>query len=124
MGKEHKEMRIEQADDGSLITHTTTRKDGKEGKYGPNTKYDETTETHEDGDALAEHVRKHFGGEKKEEKMGEAKHPGFKAVQEKIEKKEGVSKKAAGAMLAAKSRGASKEAKKKNPRLERVRGED
>jgi hypothetical protein len=49
-------------------------------------------------------------------------HPGFKAVQSKIESKEGVSKKAAGAILAASSRHASKAAKKANPRLERVKG--
>lgn len=49
-------------------------------------------------------------------------HPGFKAVQSKIAKKQGVSKKAAGAILAAASRGASAEAKKKNPRLKRVSG--
>jgi hypothetical protein len=47
------------------------------------------------------------------------KHPGFAAVEEKIEK-EGYSKKAAGAILAAKTRGASKAAKKANPRLKRV----
>jgi hypothetical protein len=47
------------------------------------------------------------------------KHPGFGAVQEKIEK-EGYSKEAAGAILAAKTRGASKAAKKANPRLKRV----
>jgi hypothetical protein len=49
-----------------------------------------------------------------------AKHPGFKAVQSNIEK-EGHSKKAAGAILAAKSRGASAAAKKANPRLRRVK---
>jgi hypothetical protein len=47
-------------------------------------------------------------------------HPGFKAVQDKIAKKEGVSKKAAGAILAASSRGASAAAKKKNPKLKKV----
>ena len=50
-----------------------------------------------------------------------AKHPGFAAVQGKIQK-EGYSKKAAGAILAAASRGASKSAKKKNPRLNKVKG--
>lgn len=50
------------------------------------------------------------------------KHPGFKAVQNKIAAKQGVSKKAAGAILAAASRGASAAAKKKNPRLKRVSG--
>ena len=50
------------------------------------------------------------------------KHPGFKAVQSKIAKKAGVSKKRAGAILAASTRRASKKAKKKNPRLKRVKG--
>ena len=49
-------------------------------------------------------------------------HPGFKAVQAKIAAKEGVSEKAAGAILASKSRGASAKAKKANPRLNRVKG--
>jgi hypothetical protein len=50
-----------------------------------------------------------------------AKHPGFKAVAKKIEKKEGVSKERADAILASKSRNASPAAKKKNPRLNRVK---
>ncbi len=49
-------------------------------------------------------------------------HPGFKAVQEKIAKKEGVSKERAGAILAAATRRASKSAREKNPRLNRVKG--
>lgn len=49
-------------------------------------------------------------------------HPGFKAVQAEIAKKQGISKKRAGAILADKSRSASKAAKKKNPRLNRVKG--
>jgi len=49
-------------------------------------------------------------------------HPGFKAVQNKIASKEGLSKKAAGAILAARSRGASAAAHKINPRLNRVKG--
>lgn len=48
-------------------------------------------------------------------------HPGFKSVQNKIAKKQGVSKKAAGAILAASTRKASKAAKKRNPRLKRVK---
>lgn len=48
-------------------------------------------------------------------------HPGFAAVQRKIEG-EGYSKGAAGAILASKTRNASKAAKKKNPRLKRVKG--
>jgi len=48
-----------------------------------------------------------------------AKHPGFKAVQKKIQS-EGYSKRAAGAILAKKSRSASASAKKKNPRLKKV----
>lgn len=49
------------------------------------------------------------------------KHPGFKAVQSSIAKKEGVSKESAGAMLAESTRGASKAAKKDNPKLKKVK---
>ena len=49
------------------------------------------------------------------------KHPGFKSVQNKIAKKSGVSKKAAGAILASATRKASPAAKRKNPRLKRVK---
>lgn len=48
------------------------------------------------------------------------KHPGFKAIQAKIQG-EGYSKEAAGAILASKTRSASAAAKKKNPRLLRVK---
>ena len=50
------------------------------------------------------------------------KHPGFKKVAAKIARKQGVSKEAASAMLAASTRNASKAAKKKNPRLKKVKG--
>jgi hypothetical protein len=46
-------------------------------------------------------------------------HPGFKAVQGKIAGKYGM--RAAGAILASATRKASKKAKKKNPRLKRVK---
>jgi hypothetical protein len=49
-------------------------------------------------------------------------HPGFQVIQKKIAKKEGVSMKSAGAILASASRNASKKAKKANPRLKRVKG--
>ena len=48
-------------------------------------------------------------------------HPGFKAVQGKIAKKEGISQKAAGAILANSSRHASPAAKKSNPNLKKVK---
>jgi hypothetical protein len=48
-------------------------------------------------------------------------HPGFKAVQSKIQS-EGYSKKAAGAILASKTRNASSSAKRKNPKLKKVKG--
>ena len=48
------------------------------------------------------------------------KHPGFSAVQKKIEG-EGYSHKIAGAILAARSRAASGAAKRKNPRLAKVK---
>lgn len=49
-------------------------------------------------------------------------HPGFKAVQNKIAAKQGISKQAAGAILASATRKASPAAKKANPRLKRVKG--
>ena len=48
------------------------------------------------------------------------KHPGFAKVAGKIERKEGVSKKAADAILASSSRHASAKAKKANPKLKKV----
>jgi len=51
-----------------------------------------------------------------------ANHTGFKVVEKSISKKEGVSEKAAGAILASSSRSASKGAKEKNPRLKKVKG--
>ncbi|MDE2019126.1 MAG: hypothetical protein KGJ13_02135 [Patescibacteria group bacterium] len=50
-----------------------------------------------------------------------AKHPGFAAVENKIER-EGYSKKAAGAILASKTRNASAAAKRSNPALKKVKG--
>lgn len=47
-------------------------------------------------------------------------HPGFKAVQRKIEG-EGFSKKIAGAILASRTRNASASAKKANPNLKKVK---
>lgn len=49
-------------------------------------------------------------------------HPGFKAVQGRIAKRMGVSKGRAGAILAASTRKASAGAKRRNPRLRRVKG--
>lgn len=46
----------------------------------------------------------------------------FKSVQAKIAKKEGISKKNAGAILAKSSRNASPAAKKANPNLKKVKG--
>lgn len=45
----------------------------------------------------------------------------FKAVQSKIAKREGVSPKVAGAILAKSTRDASSAAKKKNPKLKKVK---
>lgn len=50
------------------------------------------------------------------------KHPGFKAVQKKIAKKQGIPMERAGAILAAGARKASKKAVKANPRLKKVSG--
>jgi hypothetical protein len=46
----------------------------------------------------------------------------FKKAQAKIQKESGVSEEAAGAILASASRKASPEAKKKNPKLSKVKG--
>ena len=46
----------------------------------------------------------------------------FKSVQKSIAKKSGVSMKSAGAILANSSRHASAAAKRKNPKLKRVKG--
>jgi hypothetical protein len=46
----------------------------------------------------------------------------FKSVQAKIAKKQGISKKSAGAILAKSSRNASAKAKRKNPNLKKVKG--
>lgn len=48
-------------------------------------------------------------------------HPGFASVQKSIAHKEGVSLKAAGAILASSTRGASKQAVKANPNLKKVK---
>lgn len=50
------------------------------------------------------------------------KHPGFKAVQSQIASREGYSMDRAGAILASAGRKASPAAKKRNPRLNRIRG--
>jgi len=49
-------------------------------------------------------------------------HPGFKAVQAKIAKKQGVSAERAGAILASGARKASPAAVKANPNLKKVSG--
>jgi hypothetical protein len=51
---------------------------------------------------------------------GKNKHPGFKAVQKKIARKQGMSEERAGAMLASSTRKSSPSAKAKNPRLKKV----
>jgi len=48
------------------------------------------------------------------------KHPGFKAVEKKIGKEPGI--RDPGAVLAASTRKASPEAKRKNPNLRKVKG--
>ena len=49
-------------------------------------------------------------------------HPGFQAVQNSIAAKEGVSQDRAGAILGAATRRASPDARRANPRLNRVKG--
>jgi hypothetical protein len=54
--------------------------------------------------------------------MSSKKGMGFKAAQEEIAAKSGVSMQEAGAILASKTRGASSEARAKNPNLNKVKG--
>jgi hypothetical protein len=63
------------------------------------------------------------GAKMKNKKMakGGTAHPGFKAVQSSIAAKQGISKQAAGAILAASTRKASAKAKAANPRLKKVK---
>lgn len=106
-------MEIEPADNGFTVTthHEPNSSDLKKGTYP----FGEPEKTvHPDANSVAEHVRKKLGGTSK-------KHPGFKAVQNNISRREGISNKAAGAILASRSRGASAAAHKANPRLNRVR---
>lgn len=49
-------------------------------------------------------------------------HPGFKGASAEIQRGQGYSEERANRILASKTRGASKAAKKKNPRLKRVKG--
>lgn len=67
-------------------------------------------------------VHARLGTNKSTKTKHSAAHPGFAAVQSRIAKQQGVSGKAAGAILAASSRSASKSARRKNPRLNRVKG--
>jgi len=53
--------------------------------------------------------------------MAKKKVRGFKANQARIAKEQGVSSESAGAILASATRKASPKAKKKNPRLKRVK---
>lgn len=53
--------------------------------------------------------------------MAKKGHPGFKAAQKDIARKEGISSKRAGTILASSTRKASAAAKRKNPRLNRVK---
>ena len=63
------------------------------------------------------------GAKMKNKKMakGGTAHPGFKSVQSSIAAKQGISKQAAGAILASSARKASAKAKAKNPRLKKVK---
>ena len=49
-------------------------------------------------------------------------HPGFEAVAKQIARKQGISLERARAILAARTRAASAAAKRRNPRLKRVKG--
>lgn len=54
--------------------------------------------------------------------MSNKHHPGFKAIEDRIARRQGVSENEAAAELAASTRRAGKKARQKNPRLNRVKG--
>jgi hypothetical protein len=72
------------------------------------------SEAHKEATGKKSKTFKNKEGEKKE-------HVGFKGAQNEVER-EGYSKKIAGAIIASRSRHASKGEKEKNPRLKRVLG--
>lgn len=53
--------------------------------------------------------------------MAGSAHPGFQKVAAGIAKRQGISREAAGAILASSARKASAKAKRKNPHLKRVK---
>jgi len=68
-------------------------------------------------------IQKYYIYEQKRNTMATKKsHPGFKAAAKSIASKGGYSMKSAKAILASASRKASPAAKKKNPRLNKVKG--
>jgi len=58
---------------------------------------------------------------KKQKQTKSPEHPGFQAVQREIAQRQGLSEEKAGAILASQTRKASPAAKKRNPRLRRVK---
>jgi flagellar hook-length control protein FliK len=76
-----------------------------------------------DAEESPAHERRESKAKERSEHLGHDGHPGFAAVQKKIEG-EGYSKESAGAILASKSRHASPAAHKANPRLNKVIGHD
>jgi hypothetical protein len=98
---------------------------GQSGSFIDDEKEEERGSKGDNIDNLGERTARSSKGDKTNlMKHGEhtSAHPGFKAVQSRIASQEGLSKKAAGAILAARSRSASASAHKINPRLNRVRG--
>ena len=102
---------------------------GDHGQIGWTTRQDEARIFRSKGETgpaltwLRQFVRPKVEDVKVKESIPVAKaHPGFKAVQNRIARKQGVSPARAGAMLAAGTRRASAGAKKANPRLKRVKG--
>ena len=63
-----------------------------------------------------------YGESEREESVMAKRHLGFKRAQSDIAKRQGISEDRAGAILAAGTRKASAAAKRRNPRLKRVKG--
>lgn len=72
--------------------------------------------------AMMKHEKTESTKDRKKEYGSAKKGMGFAAAQKQIAKKQGISKKSAGAILAAGARKASPAAKKANPNLKKVKG--
>ena len=103
---------------------------GDEASYDKGTRSSEGREGVGNIDSMGEEAVRESKGDKHNlmrhgqevSSKGGGRHPGFAKVQSKIASQQGLSRKAAGAILASRTRSSSAAAKKANPRLKKVMG--